>query len=136
MPDLLEFNRKPISLIPIPIISTTRGILLLAESLAGMDIQALMHFEHPFEIGKIPLGDLVLPSVRWRLRRLTLVDDEPTRFLIREFILSAWNAVVESTGCLSAPDRRLSFFSTVKPPPSLPSTGWRSDEMCGLSPMK
>ena len=68
---------------------------LLAEALTGMDIQALMRFEYPFENGKIPLGELVLPSVRWRLRRLTLVDDEPIRFLIREFILSAWNAVVE-----------------------------------------
>jgi hypothetical protein len=68
---------------------------VLSAALAGLDIQALMQFEHPFENIKIPLGTLVLPSVRWRLRRLTLADDEPTRFLIREFILSAWNVVVE-----------------------------------------
>jgi len=39
----------------------------------------------------LPLGALVLPSLRWRLRRHTLQDDEPTRFLARAFMLSAWN---------------------------------------------
>ena len=67
----------------------------LASSLVGLDIQALMKYEHPFEVGAMPLGALVLPSVRWRLRRLTLADDEPTRFLMREFILSAFNVAVE-----------------------------------------
>ncbi len=63
-------------------------------------MQALIQYEHPFEEGKIPLGELVLPSVRWRLRRLTLDDDESTRFVIREFILSAWNVVCEFDGLL------------------------------------
>jgi hypothetical protein len=40
---------------------------------------------------KIPLGKLVLPSLRWTLRRYTLEDDEDTRFLYSEFILSAFN---------------------------------------------
>ena len=40
---------------------------------------------------KIPLGMLVLPAIRWFLRRHNLVDDETTRYLYREFILSAWN---------------------------------------------
>jgi hypothetical protein len=64
---------------------------VLSAALAALDIQALMEYEYPIEDAKIPLGALVLPSVRWRLRRLTLADDEPTRFLMREFILSAWN---------------------------------------------
>jgi len=68
---------------------------VLTAALTGLDIRALIQYEHPFEDGKIPLGELVLPSVRWRLRRLNLEDDEPTRFLIREFILSAWNIVIE-----------------------------------------
>jgi hypothetical protein len=76
----------------------------LAASLAGLDIRALVQYEHPFEDGKIPLGALVLPSVRWRLRQLTLVDNEPTRFLIREFILSAWNTVVEFVRLLERTD--------------------------------
>jgi hypothetical protein len=67
----------------------------LATALANLDIQALIQFQYPFEDGNMPLGSLVLPSVRWRLRRLTLADDEPTRFLIREFILSAWNVALE-----------------------------------------
>ena len=39
----------------------------------------------------IPLGELTLPSLRWVLRRHHLNDDDPTRYLLREFILSAWN---------------------------------------------
>jgi len=39
---------------------------------------------------QIPLGKLVLPSLRWALRRHHLQDDEPTRFLFRHYILSAW----------------------------------------------
>jgi hypothetical protein len=68
---------------------------VLAAALVGLSVQTLMQYEHPFEDDKIPLGALVLPSVNWRMRRLTLADDEPTRFLIREFILSAWNVVVK-----------------------------------------
>ena len=67
----------------------------LAAALAPLDIQTLVQYEHPFGDGKMPIGALVLPSVRWRLRRLTLADDEPTRFLVREFILSAWNVARE-----------------------------------------
>mgnify|MGYP006287788877 CR=1 FL=1 len=36
-------------------------------------------------------GELVLPSMRWVLRRYHLMDDYQTRFLFREFILSAHN---------------------------------------------
>jgi hypothetical protein len=45
------------------------------------------HSSHPGS--QVPLGSLVLPSVRWALRRHHLDDDENTRFLLREFILSA-----------------------------------------------
>jgi hypothetical protein len=83
---------------------TYRRDPLLSAALAGLDIQTLVGYEHPFEDGKIPLGALVLPSVRWRLRRLTLADDESTRFLIREFILSAWNVAVEFTRLLERTD--------------------------------
>ena len=44
-----------------------------------------------FEFQNIPLGSLVLPGLRWILRRHNLIDDEPTRFFLREYILSAWN---------------------------------------------
>jgi hypothetical protein len=39
----------------------------------------------------IPLGQLVLPSLRWILRRHHLLDDEPTRYLFRQYIISANN---------------------------------------------
>ncbi|MGD0709382.1 MAG: hypothetical protein ABSA51_13190 [Anaerolineaceae bacterium] len=39
----------------------------------------------------VDLGAVVLPSMRWILRRYHLFDDEPTRFLYRQYILSAWN---------------------------------------------
>lgn len=39
----------------------------------------------------IPLGALCLPGLRWILRIHHLEDDENTRYLLREYILSAWN---------------------------------------------
>ncbi len=44
-----------------------------------------------FEYQGVPLGELVLPGARWVLRRHHLVDNESTRFLFRQFLLSAWN---------------------------------------------
>jgi hypothetical protein len=43
----------------------------------------------------IPLGALVLPSIRWALRRHTLPDDEHTRYLLRQYMLSAYRVAVE-----------------------------------------
>jgi len=39
----------------------------------------------------LPLGALCLPGLRWILRIHHLNDDDPTRYLLREYILSAWN---------------------------------------------
>jgi hypothetical protein len=72
----------------------------LVDLLRGLSIERLMGFEYqpPAGVSKsanvaspspLPLGQLVLPSIRWVLRRHTLQDDEPTRFLYREYILSA-----------------------------------------------
>jgi hypothetical protein len=44
-----------------------------------------------FHFQDIPLGTLCLPGLRWILRIHHLPDDENTRFLLREYILSAWN---------------------------------------------
>jgi hypothetical protein len=38
----------------------------------------------------MPLGELVLPSLRWILRRQTLEGDENTKYLLRRYIASAW----------------------------------------------
>lgn len=39
----------------------------------------------------LPLGALCLPGLRWVLRIHHLNDDQNTRYLLREYILSAWN---------------------------------------------
>ena len=44
-----------------------------------------------FHFQDIPLGELCLPGLRWILRIHHLNDDENTRYLLREYILSAWN---------------------------------------------
>lgn len=79
----------------------------LAAALKGLSLDELLRYEHPLPdgFGYIPLGVLVLPSLRWRLRLQSLTDDEPTRFLCREFILSAWNVACEFN----------SLLKTVKP---------------------
>ncbi|MEZ0395264.1 MAG: hypothetical protein ABWK53_02345 [Anaerolineales bacterium] len=59
----------------------------LAARLESLSVDELAEVTH----AGLPLGALVLPSVRWRLRRHHLPDDEPTRFLFRQFLLSAWN---------------------------------------------
>jgi len=44
-----------------------------------------------FQFENIPLGALCLPGLRWILRIHHLNDDENTRYLLREYILSAWS---------------------------------------------
>lgn len=46
-----------------------------------------------FSFNGIPLGELVLPSLRWVLRRNTLTDDAETTWLFREYILSAYQVI-------------------------------------------
>jgi hypothetical protein len=55
--------------------------------LDGPDLQRLMELEYQ----GMPLGRIVLPSLRWILRRHNLHDNDGTRFLYRKYILSAWN---------------------------------------------
>jgi hypothetical protein len=63
----------------------------LAGELKALDLEALSTFEYD----QRPLGELVLPALRWALRRHHLLDDESTRFLLREYLLSAHNVAVE-----------------------------------------
>lgn len=83
----------------------------LRKSIEGLDIFALAGFTYLLKhengiVDEIPLGELVLPSLRWANRLHSLPDDEPTRFLFREFILSAWNVALEFSSFLeqAAPD--------------------------------
>ncbi|MFZ2095282.1 MAG: hypothetical protein WAV05_01470 [Anaerolineales bacterium] len=69
----------------------------LIEALRELTLNQLMGFEYSTTIGSaqdttpasLPLGVLVLPSIRWVLRRHHLLDDEATRFLYRQYIVSA-----------------------------------------------
>jgi hypothetical protein len=79
----------------------------LAQQLKDLDIERLSAFEYRFPSNghgmdalSMPLGRLTLPSLRWALRRQNLQDDEATRFLFRQYILSAYRVAEEFTGFL------------------------------------
>jgi hypothetical protein len=76
----------------------------LAENLDGLLISELLGYEHLHHAAGIPspvpLGKLVAPGLRWILRRHNLLDDEGTRYLCREFMLSAWNIAHEFAALL------------------------------------
>src|SRR5258706_883853 len=59
----------------------------LVAALQNLSVQDLMIFEWQ----TMPLGALCLTGLRWVLRIHHLNDDESTRYLLREYILSAWN---------------------------------------------
>jgi hypothetical protein len=65
----------------------------LKDHLEKLDLSQLLAFElpSPFLSINFPLGSIILPSLRWRLRRYSLVDDEQTRAICRDFMLSAWS---------------------------------------------
>ncbi len=89
---------------------------VLMEKLEGLSIEELSDFRlefrphpNPSPSGRgeegnsqedIPLGKLCLPALRWVLRRHHLAEDEPTRFLLRQYILSAWNIAREFAALL------------------------------------
>jgi hypothetical protein len=72
----------------------------LAEALKGASVDELTEFEYQ----GYSLGQQVLPSIRWRMRRHHLQDDEATRFLYREFILSAYHVGQEFAALLDRVD--------------------------------
>ena len=81
----------------------------LAGTLAGMSLADLVAYEHPIPTwglpsSTLPLGALALPGIRWRLRIHNLQDDEATRTLYREFMLSAWNVAKEFISLLDQTD--------------------------------
>ena len=59
----------------------------LATAVKNLSVSELMTFEWE----NTPLGALCLPGLRWVLRIHHLSDDESTRYLLREYMLSAWN---------------------------------------------
>jgi len=63
----------------------------LEKSIRELDVDQLSRFTYH----DLPLGALCLPGLRWILRIHHLNDDENTRYLLREYILSAWNVARE-----------------------------------------
>lgn len=63
----------------------------LIDAIAALELPALLSFEYE----NIPLGELVLPSLRWILRKHHLQDDANTRSLARSYIQSAWHVYHE-----------------------------------------
>ena len=59
----------------------------LDKKLDSLGLPQLMKFEY---LGT-PLGELVLPSIRWILRRHHLLDDQYTRDLFKNYLKSAWS---------------------------------------------
>jgi hypothetical protein len=59
----------------------------------NLDELSVFEFQDPLAPIPLPLGRLVMPSLRWALRRHDLPDDEPTRFLLRDYILSAYRTM-------------------------------------------
>lgn len=74
--------------------------VLLRNALQDLDVQTLSSFEWEVGTTPAPLGPLVLPSVRWALRRHDLADDHNTRYLLREYILSAHQLALQFSNLL------------------------------------
>lgn len=74
----------------------------LASALQKLSVEELTNFEYRLAALErpMPLGKLVLPAIRWALRLHTLPDDEDTRYLLRRYILSAYNVAVEFSALL------------------------------------
>ena len=68
----------------------------LLEKLRDMPVPAL----EEFKFHDVPLGELVLPSVRWILRRYHLQDDAPTRQVFTRYIEGAWNIYISFSNLL------------------------------------
>jgi len=68
----------------------------LAAALEGLNIAQLIAFQFtiPESQLNIPLGSLTLPGLRWALRRHHIADDQPTRYLYRQYIQSAYRVAV------------------------------------------
>jgi hypothetical protein len=93
----------------------------LIESIRSLSLDRLMEFEYQPEenpasnaitMPPLPLGQLVLSSLRWVLRRHHLQDDELTRSLYQKYILSAYHMAQEfSTLLLNTTPQAVVLFN-------------------------
>jgi hypothetical protein len=73
----------------------------LDAALNTLSVDEMSQFQFTFDdsslslLGQsIPLGQIVLPALRWALRRYHLADDDSTRFLLRAYIQSAYRIAI------------------------------------------
>lgn len=69
---------------------------VLRQELETLDMDVLVRYIH----NDIPLGELVMPSLRWVLRRHNLNGDQATLFFLREYIRSAYRVVEQFSSLL------------------------------------
>ena len=80
----------------------------LEREVEGLDVSALCQFQFSTRQAgltldqDIPLGSLVLPSVRWALRMHHLEDSASNRYLLRQYILSAYRVLGEFAATLQS----------------------------------
>lgn len=74
---------------------------IVEQALKELNLPALHRFTFPLNGLELPLGALTLPALRWVLRRHDLADDQPTRFLFRQYILSAYHLAGELDALLA-----------------------------------
>ncbi len=72
----------------------------LKNMLDSMSIAEMMDFSYQ----GVPLGKLVLPSLRWILRRHNLVEDNLTRYLFSSYILSGYSIAIQFSQLLEEED--------------------------------
>jgi hypothetical protein len=106
---------------------------VLYSTIRDLDVVELSDFEFDLPVrefgfkDRLPLGQLVLPSIRWALRQHTLPDDEPTRYLLRQYILSAYNVARHYNHFLEEtnPTSALIFNGIMYPEASARWVAWR-----------
>lgn len=88
----------------------------LEQAVNDLPLPELMRFEWE----GLPLGELVLPSLRWALRRHNLNDEAGTLYLLRQYLLSGWNVAVEFNRFLDeAQPRGLVVFNGIAFPEAI-----------------
>ena len=99
----------------------------LEDTVRGLLLPELMEFTWQ----GLPLGELVLPSLRWALRRHHLENNPDTLYLFRQYLLSAWNVAVEFTRFLKESKPQAWWCSTALPFRKRLPAGWLSSTACG-----
>lgn len=85
-PECIRTSRLIFDQSSVRFLKNSRDALMNAKN-ANLGLKDLLNFK----IGDFPVGKLILPSMRWILRRHHLSDDEDTCYLAREYIQSAWS---------------------------------------------